>query len=95
MNKKEYKKNCNQVTIPNVDNSNQECYDFLFSKCIIVDRKSTFINNSGQDNLDEYFEMLDDKFNKLKNQIAYLTQIVKILQEGQTGEPDGIGTFED
>lgn len=95
MNKKEYKKNCNQVTIPNVDNSNQECYDFLFSKCIIVDRKSTFINNSGQDSLNDYFEMMDDKLNKLKNEIYHLKQIVKILQQGQGSEPDGIGTFEE
>ena len=85
--------NCGQVNIPTVDNSQDECDYIISSKCVIVNRRSTFIRNMPGHDLDEYLQLLDDKINKMQNQIKVLTNIVEILQS--VGQPSGIGLFDE
>lgn len=91
----EYKKNCTQVTIPEVDNSSP-CDDFMYSECVIVNRQSKFIHNVPGGNLNEYLELQENKILKMQNTITLLLKKLEVLQEccGNGGEGDGIGVFD-
>lgn len=86
------KKICGQVNIPEVDETLGACDIFLNSECIVVTYKSTFIKNKVGGSLNEYLKLLDDKLNKMNNQIFQLIKTVEILQT-QITPPDGIGVF--
>lgn len=81
------KKNCGQINIPEVDNSSN-CDSFNYSECIIVTHRSKFVKNKPGGNLNEYLQLLDDKMNKMNNQIYHLTQIIKEYEPSE-----GIGIF--
>lgn len=91
MAKKEYRKNCTQVVTPEVDNSSP-CEDFNYSECIIVNRKSNFINNIPGGNLNEYLEIQENKILKMQNTITLLLKKLEVLQQCCSGS-QGIGTF--
>ena len=94
MDKKNYKKNCTQVTIPEVDNSSP-CQDFNYSECIIVNRKSHFIDNIPGEDLNKYLERQENKILKMQNTITLLLKKLEVLQACcGSGGGDGIGTFE-
>jgi len=81
---------CGQVNIPEIDNSLGNCDNFLNSECIVVTYKSTFIKNKVGDNLDTYLKLLDNRLNKMNNQIFQLTKLVETLENQISG---GIGVF--
>ena len=74
-------KNCNQVSIPTVDNTALECDDFTLSTCIIVKQICSKIGNLQGENLDKFIERLCNKLSKIDNQLYDLYQQVKILKE--------------
>lgn len=90
---KKYKKTCGQVNIPTVDNSHDECEDFTKSSCVHVNRKSAFINNVPDEDLNVYLEQLENKLLKMQNTISMLIKKVDTLTEC-CGDSSGIGTFE-
>ena len=49
---------------------------------------SKFVKNKPGGNLNEYLQLLDDKMNKMNNQIYHLTQIIKEYEPSE-----GIGIF--
>lgn len=86
------KKICGQVNIPEVDETLSSCDIFLNTECIVVTYKSSFVKNRVGGSLNDYLKLLDDRLNKMNNQIFQLTKTVEILQQGMT-LPDGIGVF--
>lgn len=70
------KKNCGQVNTPEVDNSSP-CSDFMYSECVIVNRKSKFIKNVQNHDLNEYLELLENKLIRMQFQINKMEQIIK------------------
>lgn len=91
--KKDYKKNCTQVSIPQVDNSSP-CEDFNWTECIISNRNSNLVKIAPESNLNEYLDLLEKHILKMQNTIASLTKKVQALQEccGKN-QSSGIGTF--
>lgn len=92
MARKEYKKNCTQVVIPEVDNSSP-CDDFILSECVIVDRISPYIKNVEGGTLNEYHELQENKMRIMENEIKKLKKIITFIS---TNLPEiGIGIYED
>jgi hypothetical protein len=87
-----YKKNCTQVKTPEVDNSSP-CDDFIYSECVILNRKSELLKNIQDKSLNDYMEKLEGEIRLLKLEN---TNIKKIIKNLITIIPEvGIGVFED
>jgi hypothetical protein len=93
MEKKHYKKICGQVNTPQVDNSHDECEDFVNSSCVLVNRKSAYVNNVPGEYLNDYLKMLEDKLLKQQNMISLLVKKIDALSEC-CNSSSGIGTFD-
>lgn len=86
------KKGCGQINIPEVDNSSP-CEDFIYSECVIINRKSSLVKNiEGYDlnnysqKLENYIKVLEMRLKKAENMINYInTQLPEV----------GIGIYED
>lgn len=87
-----YKKNCTQVAIPQVDNTSP-CDDFVYSECVIVNRKSKFIKNIENHDLNEYLTLLE---NKLITMQLRITKLEKIIHHITVNMPEiGIGIYDE
>lgn len=90
----DYRKNCTQVFIPEVDNTSP-CDDFNYSECILVNRDSLLLKNVKDENLNYYMELLENKILKMQNTISLLVKKIDKLQECCGNNiNNGIGTFE-
>lgn len=83
-------KNCGQTTIPEVDNTNP-CDDFIYSECVIINRKSELIKGAKGMTGNEYLAALEGEVRKLNLELRYNRDIVQQLKEAI---PTGIGNFE-
>lgn len=79
------RKNCYQITIPEIDNTYTDCDDFISSKCVIIDN----IENLEEDffSLNDYIESIrqykfktEKSFLNLKNSISLLNEEILKLQ---------------
>lgn len=83
-------KNCGQVNIPEVDNESP-CEDFVYSECIILNRKSELIRGTKGMDGNEYLTALENEVRVLKIDNK---NIRKILANIITMFPEvGIGTY--
>ena len=73
-------KNCNQVNIPTVDNTELECDFFIDSTCVIVKETCKKVGNLKGENLDDFIKRICLKFSKFENEIYALKQDVKVLK---------------
>lgn len=78
---KNYIKICNQVSIPEVDNTQLECDEFVSSTCITVKRISSKVKNLEGENLDKFIERLNYKLSLMDNTIYRMTQEIKTLKQ--------------
>ncbi len=87
-------KNCTQVNIPTVDNTQNECEYIIDSKCVSVSRRSPKLKNIIGEDLNKYFELLDKKLSQLENMIIQIKKeqdiIINIINGTDT---DNIGTW--
>lgn len=70
------KKNCGQVNIPEVDNTNP-CNDYIESACVIMNRNSTYVKSYEDSTLNEYLTSLEGKLRKLEIRTKLLETIIK------------------
>lgn len=90
--KHEYKNTCTQVKTPEVDNSSS-CDDFIYSECIILNRKSDLLKDINNKSLNEYLTKLEAEIRILKLENK---NIKKIIANLLTTIPEvGIGVYED
>ena len=73
-------KNCGQVSIPKIDNTQLECDEFLNSSCVIIKQQCKKIGNLEGENLDRFIERLCNRLSKFDNEIYDLNQQIKILK---------------
>ena len=76
------KKNCGQVNIPEVDNTNP-CNDYIESGCVIMNRNSNYVKSHDNDTLNEYLTSLESKLRKLEIRTKFLETVIK----NQTNPP--------
>ena len=76
------KKNCGQVNIPEVDNTNP-CHDYIESGCVIMNRNSTYGKSFKGSTLNEYLTTLEGKLRKLEIRTKFLETVIK----NQTNPP--------
>ncbi len=70
------KKNCGQVNIPTVDNTNP-CNDYIESGCVVMNRDSTYVKSYKNDTLNEYLVKLEVKLRKLEIRTKFLETVIK------------------
>lgn len=75
-----YIKICNQVNIPEVDNTQIECDEFMDSTCITVKQISSKVKNLEGENLDKFIDKLNSKLSLIDNVNYQLRQEIKILK---------------
>lgn len=73
-------KNCNQVSIPTIDNTELECDYFTESTCVIIKKICKQIGNLEGESLDKVIERICLKFSKFENEIYSLNQDIKVLK---------------
>ena len=85
-----YIKICNQVNIPEVDNTQIECDEFMDSTCITVKQISSKVKNLEGENLDKFIDKLNSKLSLIDNvnyqlrlEIKILKLKVKALEDGE------------
>ena len=71
---------CSQINIPQVDNTNIECDEFMYSTCIIVKQLCSKVKNLEGENLDKFIERLCNKISKIDNELYLLNQEIKSLK---------------
>lgn len=76
-----YIKICNQVSIPEVDNTQLECDEFMNSTCINVKQISNKVKNLEGENLDKFIDRLNYKLTLIDNNLYSMTQEIKVLKE--------------
>ena len=81
MHNNEYIKVCNQVIIPEVDNTQLPCDEFFDSTCINVKQLSSKVKNLEGENLDKFIERLNYKLSLIDNNLYSMIQEIKILKE--------------
>ena len=86
------KKGCGQVNTPEVDNSSP-CDEFIYSECVIVNRKSSLLKNIEGDNLNSYNQKLENYIKVLELRLKRAENIINYIN---TQLPEvGIGVYED
>lgn len=92
----EYKKTCAQVHIPVVDNTSP-CDEFMYSQCVIVNRRSPVLKNPTDSDLNTYHELLDKKLMQLNNMLIQIKNeqqvMMNLINVIQNGDVENIGTW--
>ena len=65
---------CGQVSIPQIDNSQEECNEIFSTDCVAVHRVSLKLHNVPGESLTKYLELIDNKISVLENKIVTLTK---------------------
>lgn len=85
-------KNCGQTNIPQVNNESP-CTDFIYSQCVILNKKSDIFKNIKGLDLNEYTTLLEGEIRLLRLENKRITKIIANLL---TIIPEvGIGVYED
>ena len=83
---------CNQINIPEVDNSSP-CDDFVYSECVIVNRKSKILKDIENEDLNNYQLKLENYIKVLELRLRKAEAFIKYIN---TNLPDiGIGVYEE
>lgn len=82
--------NCNQNEEPTVDNTSP-CCDYLYSECLVINRRSDLIKGAKGMSGNEYLAALEGEIRKLRLELKYNRDIVQQLKDVI---PEGIGVFE-
>lgn len=83
-------KNCGQTTVPETDNTSP-CDEFLYSECIVINRKSSLIRGAKGMTGNEYLDALEGEIRRLKLELKTNNSIIQQLKDII---PTGIGTFQ-
>ena len=72
---------CTQINIPTVDNSDIKCDEFYYSDCVIIDEIYNKIGNLEKENLNTFFNRLNNKISQMDNKISILEQEILNLKQ--------------
>lgn len=72
--------NCNQVKIPQVDNSQNPCEIIIPTTCVITKNTEIMLGINEGDTLEEYLENLIKYIKKLNAEVKVLKKDIKILK---------------
>lgn len=85
-------KHCDQINIPETDNSS-DCTMYINSSCVIMNRRSNLLKNIEGNDLNEYTQKLENYIKVLEQRLKKVENIVKYIN---TNLPEmGIGIYED
>ena len=71
------KKNCNEVNVPEVDNTNKKCTDcgFLDIECVISEEAIPYLGTLADDDLKTIIEKLIEQIQSLKEEGSFLSKV--------------------
>lgn len=72
-------KKCTQVNIPQVDNSNLPCEEYINDECIIVGEAIPYIGSTINDSLEDVIKLMVLKMKQQQQQLINLRNVVNNL----------------